>query len=590
MVRAALLFLTAVAAGASLAEDSLYSKRPNKRFIDDAGNYNISFYHINDVHAHLDQFSSSGTDCTSPQKGCYGGYARVKSVLNETRPSHPDSLLLNVGDEFQGTLFYTFYGGEKIAETLNQIGFDAMTLGNHEWDGGDDKLGDFLKNLTFPIVSANVISDNEKLNSTIKPYHIFEDYGLAIIGVTTETVPSISSPGKGTQFTDVATAVQNSIDEIKRTTNITRIAAITHIGYEEDKKLAKATTGLQLIMGGHSHTPLGDFEGAEGPYPTIETNKDGDEVFIVTAYRWGEYLGYIDVTYDPNGKILAYHGAPIHLTNSTKQDEDLQSQVDAWRVPFEKFAAEEIGESNIVLDQTTCQKKECALGDLISDAMLQYRLDGGSDAVFALVNAGGIRATIDEGPITRGEVLTSFPFSNAVVEVEFGGDQLWAIFEGIVSGVNQDNKKEVTSFVQVSKGVKVGFNPANDVGKRLVSLEISGKEVDKSAKYTVVTIDFVAGGGDNFFGPIENLVVLDTLDEVLVEYIKKNTPINFELDGRIAIVGETATNSNGGNGSDSTDTDAATTPSTTPNSATNVGIVSGIVLLVWTALLAVVVM
>lgn len=220
--------------------------------------------------------------------------------------------------------------------------------------------------------------------------------------------------------------------------------------------------------------------------------------------------------------------------------------------------------------------------------MLQYRLDGGSDAVFALVNAGGIRATIDEGPITRGEVLTSFPFSNAVVEVEFGGDQLWAIFEGIVSGVNQDNKKEVTSFVQVSKGVKFGFNPANDVGKRLASLEISGKEVDKSAKYTVVTIDFVAGGGDNFFGPIENLVVLDTLDEVLVEYIKKNTPIDFELDGRIAIVGETATN--GGNGSDSTHTDAATTPTTTPNSATNVGIVSGIVLLVWTALLAVVVM
>lgn len=188
-----------------------------------------------------------------------------------------------------------------------------------------------------------------------------------MIGVTTETVPSISSPGKGTKFTDVVSAVQNSIDEIKRTTNVTRIAALTHIGYEEDKKLAKATSGLQLIMGGHSHTPLGDFEGAEGPYPTLETNKDGDEVFVVTAYRWGEYLGYIDVTFDADGKILAYHGAPIHLTNTTEQDGDLQTQVDAWRVPFEKFAAEVVGESSIVLDQTTCQKQECALGDLISE-------------------------------------------------------------------------------------------------------------------------------------------------------------------------------------------------------------------------------
>ncbi|KAI1161628.1 Metallo-dependent phosphatase-like protein [Nemania serpens] len=590
MVRAALSFLALAAAGLSVAEDSLYSRRAAKRFIDDSGNYNISFYHINDVHAHLDQFSSSGTDCTKPEKGCYGGYARVKTVLDETRPEHPDSLLLNVGDEFQGTLFYTFYGGEKIAETLNQIGFDAMTLGNHEWDGGDEKLGDFLKNLTFPIVSANVHSDNEKLNSTIKPYHIFEEYGLAVIGATTETVPSISSPGKGTKFTDVVAAVQASIDEIRRTTNITRIAAITHIGYDEDKRLARETSGLQLIMGGHSHTLLGDVEGAEGPYPTLETNKDGDEVFIVTAYRWGEYLGYIDVTYDAEGKILAYHGAPVHLTNTTKQDEDLQAEVNAWRVPFEAFAAQKVGESSVVLDQSTCQKQECPLGDLISDAILQYRLDNNSPASFALVNAGGIRATIDEGAVTRGEVLTAFPFGNAVVEVSLTGAELRTVFEGIVSGVNQANGNKVTSFLQVSKGVKVEYNPANEVGKRLVRLSVQGEPVDPTKTYTIVTIDFVAGGGDNFFAPIEGLVILDTLDEVLVQYIQTHSPVQLELDGRIAVVEGSADDSRSGSGE--TPTDAAPTPSTTPSAAslTSVGIVSGLVLLVWTALLAVVVM
>jgi 5'-nucleotidase len=183
----------------------------------------------------------------------------------------------------QGTLFYSYYGGEKIAETINQLGFDAMTLGNHEFDGGDDKLGAFLENLTFPIISANIISDHPVLNSTIKPFHIFEKYQLAVIGVTTETTPSISSPGDGTTFTDAVEAVQNTINLIKSTTNITRIAAITHIGYEEDQRLAAAVSGLQLIMGGHSHTLLGDMEGATGKYPTIVTNKDGDEVFIVTA-------------------------------------------------------------------------------------------------------------------------------------------------------------------------------------------------------------------------------------------------------------------------------------------------------------------
>ncbi|KAI5865212.1 Metallo-dependent phosphatase [Durotheca rogersii] len=594
-----LSFAAASLAGLVSAGDSLYSRRMSKRFIDTDGNFNISFYHINDVHAHLDEFSSSGTDCTNPTRGCYGGYARVKTVVDETRPGHPDSLWLNVGDEFQGTLFYSFYRGEKIAETLNQLGFDAMTLGNHEFDGGDEELGDFLKNLTFPVISANIISDNEKLNSTIKPYHIFEKYELAVIGVTTETTSSISNPGKGTTFTDSIAAVQASIDEIRRTTNITRIAAITHIGYEEDKRLARETTGLQLIMGGHSHTLLGDMEDAEGKYPTIETNKDGDEVFIVTAYRWGEYLGYIDVTYNPQGKILAYHGAPIHLTNTTEQDQGLQAQIDEWRGPFEEFAKEEIGTTNVLLDQSTCRQKECTLGDLVSDALYQFRVDGGSEAAFSIVNAGGIRASIDVGPITRGEVLTAFPFGNAVVEVQYSGTDLWRIFEGLVSGVSQFNGRNVTSFFQVSRGIKVEYNPNNAVGQRLVRLTIGGAPVDLTREYVVVTVDFLTGGGDNIFEPVNDVVALETMDEVLVSYIRNNSPIDFELEGRIAIVEGSSNGSNSDTpASNTTFTTSPASPSTTgplaptitPSSADKVGgVVSSAMLLVFTAMLAVVV-
>ncbi|OTA52445.1 Metallo-dependent phosphatase [Hypoxylon sp. EC38] len=523
-------------AGLVFAEDILYSKRLSKRFLDSDGNYNISFYHINDVHAHLDEFAASGADCTDPSQGCYGGYARIKTVIDNTRPGHPDSLWLNMGDEFQGTMFYTFYGGEKIADTLNQLGFDAMTLGNHEFDGGDDQLGDFIKNLTFPVISANIVSDNEKLNSTIKPYHIFEKYQLAVIGATTEETAGTSNPGEGTKFTDAIASVQASIDEIRSTTNITRIAAITHIGYEQDKRLAQETRGLHLIMGGHSHTLIGDMEGAKGPYPTIETNKDGDEVFIVTAYRWGEYLGYIDVTYDSEGKILAYHGAPIHMTNTTKQDASLQAQIQEWRKPFEEYAAEKIGTTNIVLDRSTCQAQECTLGDLVSDAILQYRLDAGSNASFALVNGGGIRATIDIGDITRGQVITAFPFGNAVVEVTYSGEDLWKIFEGLVSGINQYNQEEVESFCQVSRGIKVEYSPNNAVGQRLVRLTVGGKPLDTGAKYTIVTSDFITGGGDNMVPPVEGAEVLDTLEEVLERYIQKNSPIDFQLDARIATV------------------------------------------------------
>lgn len=521
------------------AEDILHSQRLSKRGIDAQGNYNISFFHVNDVHAHLDEFSSSGTDCTKPERGCFGGYARIKKTIDEQRPKYNDSLWLNVGDEFQGTMFYSYYGGEKIAETINQLEFDAMTIGNHEFDGGEDKLGDFLEKLNFPIVSANIHSQNTKLNKTIKPYHIFQEQGLALIGVTTETTPSISSPDESTIFSDAVEAVQAAIDEIKATTNITRIAAITHIGYDKDQELAEATSGLQLIMGGHSHTLLGDMEDAEGKYPTIKKNKDGDEVFIVTAYRWGEYVGYIDVTYDGEGKILAYHGAPIHMTNTTEQDADLQEEIGAWRVPFEKFAAEVVGQSEVELDQTTCQEKECLLGDFMADAMLTYRKNTSDTADFALINAGGIRATIDTGEITRGEVLTSFPFGNSIVEIKLKGEDLWKVLEGIVTGVNLENGEEVTSFFQVSQGIKVQYNPENNNNSKLVSVKIADKDLDNSTEYNIVTLDFLAGGGDNIFTSTTDFVSLDTQDVVLTQYVQAKSPVDIKLDGRIEVVNGT---------------------------------------------------
>ncbi|KAF2171270.1 hypothetical protein M409DRAFT_50734 [Zasmidium cellare ATCC 36951] len=520
------------------AEDVLYSQRRlEKRYIDGNGNWNQSFFHINDVHAHLDEFRSSGTDCTNASVGCYGGYARVSTAINQRRPVLNSSLFLNVGDEFQGTLFYTYYGGEKIAETINQLGFDGMTLGNHEFDAGDDKLGEFLQNLTFPIISANIQSDHPVLNKTIKPYHIYEEFELAVIGVTTETTPGISSPGEGTTFSDPVEAVQNTVDLIRTTTNITRIAAITHIGYEEDQALAQNTTGLYLIMGGHSHTPLGDFEGAEGPYPTIVQNLDGEEVFIVTAYRWGEYLGYIDVTYDCDGKILEYHGGPIHLDNKTSQNATLQAQIKSWRGPFEEFAAEEVGTTNVELDQTTCQEQECLLGDFMSDAMLSYRLNTSDTADFAIINAGGIRATIDAGPITRGEVLTSFPFGNSVVEVELSGEDLWKVLEGLCSGVSEFNGEEVTSFFQISRGITVQWNPDAAVGSRLVNVTVGDAALDETATYNIVTLDFLAGGGDNIFPEFSEIATLDTQDVVLTNYIIEQSPVDIQLDGRISVVG-----------------------------------------------------
>ncbi|KAH6662640.1 5'-nucleotidase [Plectosphaerella plurivora] len=535
ILASALALATVASAGhEKVGVDTLVSKRMAKRQADAEGDYDMSFFHVNDVHAHLDEYYASGADCVDPKRGCFGGYARIKHAIDELRPQYNQSLWLNAGDEFQGTLYYTFYGPEKIGETLNQLGFDAMTLGNHEFDGGDDELGEFLTNLTFPVTSVNIESTHPALNSTILPYILFEDKGIAVIGCTTETTTNIANPGEGTQFHDVVSSVQAAIDHIKATTDIKRIVGLTHIGYDEDKRLAAATTGLSLIIGGHSHTPLGSLNpNSQGDYPTIATDAGGNEVFIVQAWRWGEYLGYIDVVFDDEGHALSYTGGPIHMTNTTEQDPDLQKQIEDWAGPFLEFAAEVVGEANVVLEQSTCQTQECTLGNVMADAMAYYRA-GAAD--LALVNAGGIRSTIEAGVITRGDVLRAFPFGNAITELTFSGADLIRVFEGAVSRVNQFNGKTVSSGFQVSSSVKLQYNPALPVGSRLVDLTIDGEPIDLTRNYVIATLDFLAGGGDNIFTIHTGFAPLDLQDEVLIRYLREFNPIDAAIEGRIEVV------------------------------------------------------
>lgn len=136
----------------------------------------------------------------------------------------------------------------------------------------------------MPVVCANVNSQDSNINSTVKPYHVFPEYSLAVVAVTTETIPAISNPADSTVFADPVNTTQFWVDYVYANENVTRVVVMTHIGYENDIELAKNTKGVHLVIGGHSHTLLGDMEGAEGKYPTIETNLDGEEVFVVTAY------------------------------------------------------------------------------------------------------------------------------------------------------------------------------------------------------------------------------------------------------------------------------------------------------------------
>ncbi|KAG8894825.1 hypothetical protein FRB99_000971 [Tulasnella sp. 403] len=327
-------------------------------FVDPQGNYNIMIIHTNDVHSHIDEFIVDGTDCVAG-KQCFGGYARIKTMVDQLRQLHPDSLFINAGDEFQGTLFYTFLGPPIIADTLNQLGFDTMMLGNHEFDGGNAPLVKFIKSLNFPVISANVKTANGELESVTVPYRVFPKHNLAIIAATMVETPSLASPDAGTAFLDPTKTVQDMVDHILVTEKVKRIIVLTHTGYDIDIKIAQNTRNVHLIVGGHTHTLLGNFPDAAGPYPTIEKNLDSKEVFVVTAAKWGRYLGKIDVAYNSEGKIVAYTGAPIVMESTIPQNPQLQAQINGWRKSFAEMGNVVIGNTVGTLDITTCQEKEC---------------------------------------------------------------------------------------------------------------------------------------------------------------------------------------------------------------------------------------
>lgn len=406
-----------------------------------------------------------------------------------------------------------------------------MTLGNHEFDDGDDLLADFLRNLIFPVISSNINSKNGRLANALIPFKIFHKHRLALLAVTTETTKTISNPSNLTTFEDPVAAAKRTVDHIKKFhPNIRRIVALTHIGYSQDIALAQATTDISLIIGGHSHTLLGNMTGSKGPYPTIVKNLDGDDVFVVTSYRWGEYLGYIDVEFDCHGKIVKYEGAPIHLTNSTSEEPNLKAQITEWSKAFGPYQKTVLGSTQKLLVQSTCQTEECTLGDFSADAMEDYRPNS---TVAAIINAGGMRTEIDAGNITLQQAMECFPFGNALVELDFTGEDLWDAFEGIVSKENVKNKQIVTSFVQVSRSIRFAYNPRNRVGSRLITLSIGGQPIDLTKTYKITTLDYLASGGDNFWPARTNFVTLDTIDVVWAKYVTARSPVNYDLQGRI---------------------------------------------------------
>ncbi|MEZ5298921.1 MAG: 5'-nucleotidase C-terminal domain-containing protein [Ilumatobacteraceae bacterium] len=504
----------------------------------------INLLHVNDHHSNLAPTAISGSIGTSGGALRYdgGGFPAVSAKMKELEATLPNVVKIHAGDAITGTLYYSLFKGEADAALMNEVCFDIFELGNHEFDDSDGQLATFLDMLDDPnddcettTLAANVIPQvgtplaPTGVNDYIQPY-VVKDFGaeqVGFIGIDIAQKTQVSSqPLDTTQFLDEVATAQQYVDELAAK-GIDNIVLVTHYGYENDLALAAQVTGVDAIIGGDSHTLLGDGFGpfstpGAGAYPTQVTNADGDPVCVAQAWQYSRVLGELNLHFD-QGRIASCGGTPHMLVSnfvrqvpgsnpavfeplSAAEQAEVQAIVDAApsvslvtpnaasTAILDTFSAQVNVLNQQVIGQATeplCIRRIpdrprngiCApeavsasgaslaqnggfIQQIVTDAFLAraFRAD------IALQNGGGVRVDLPTGDITLGGAYTLLPFSNTLVEIELSGAEVVQVLEEAVANY-QDNGGSDGSYPYGS-AIRWDLNEGAPAGSRFTNVEV----------------------------------------------------------------------------------------------------------------------
>ena len=499
-----------------------------------AAEYNLTILHTNDFHDRFEPISKYDGPCSAEDNTageCFGGSGRLMTAIAEARERAGNSILVDGGDQFQGTLFYTQYKGALAAEMMNQMGYDAMTVGNHEFDDGPEVLRGFMDAVEFPVLMSNAdVSGEPLLADKLAKSTVIEKGGekIGLIGLTPEDTHELASPGDNVTFSDPVAAVQGEVD-LLIAKGVNKIIVLSHSGYGVDQKVAAETTGVDVIVGGHTNTLLSNTnERAEGPYPTMV-----GETAIVQAYAYGKFLGELNVTFDDEGNITKAEGEPLIMDAAVTEDQPTVDRIAEAAKPLEEIRNRVVAETAEAIDgeRGNCRAQECSMGNLVADAMLDRVKDQGIDV--AIANSGGLRASIDAGEVTMGEVLTVLPFQNTLSTFQVTGAQL---IEALENGVSQ-HEEGAGRFPQVA-GMSFAFDPKAEAGSRISDVMVAGEPIDLEKTYGAVSNNYVRNGGDGYamFKDAANAYDYGPdLADVTAEYLAKDGTYKPYTDGRITM-------------------------------------------------------
>jgi 5'-nucleotidase/UDP-sugar diphosphatase len=450
----------------------------------------IVIMHTNDIHGQL-----------LPKDGI-GGIAEIATVIRSATPD----LILDAGDISTGTFLADEFKGVPTVEAMNKIGYMAGTIGNHEFDYGQDALRILLREAKFPFLSANL----QTPVSEIKKYTVLTAKGMrfGLIGLTTEEVKAKSHPKNvvGVNVFDTVKTLEQLLPELRIKSDF--IIAMVHLENEEEKRIARAFPEIRLIVGGHNHEALGPIW--------------LDKTLVVKTGVAGHNVGRVDLEFQ--GKKLAQMEAKLLSVKNIRPDPEVASLLVPFNEKVKVKMAERVGEATG--DLTYSRTVESPLADIVADAFRER-----ANTQIAIHNIGGIRAKIVKGDITWGGVFEVLPFQNTLVTLRVTGAQLRKMLErGLVTTVG---------IVAVS-GIRVRFDRKKPAGQQVISASLlNGAALDDSQVYSLATNDFVVAGGDGFTELALGTDMVDTgifLRDVVVDYVKAHRTLSPRLDGRIIVL------------------------------------------------------
>lgn len=530
--------------------------KPGKAPGSQAVDFNLTLLHTNDVHSTYGGLTDKGQTCYAALcESGRGGYVRLDQAVRAIRRDQPAAVFMDAGDIFQGTLFWTVHKEVMPARLIDKMGYQAIIPGNHEFDEGWGTWLKLVNRLKTPVLAANVSFGAEIKSpalAKIKPYLVLEQGGrkIGLVGLVTPNTPETSSPGLGVSFAEAKEILEKAVQDLSGQ-GVGIIVAVTHLGLENERRLARAVSGVDVIVGAHSHSLLSNTENrAEGPYPIVEKAPNGAPVLVVSASTASIYLGRLEVGFDAAGVARKWQGGPIKLDeetlaslNAPQPDAALMKLIDGYAAPVAKMMKTRLGaiaadgrdgrpleEPNVL----ECRKGECLTGNIVADAL---RTTAFKKAQIALINGGALRNSLPGGPVTPGDVLGTLPFQNTPLKADMPGEIIWQALERGVSTYGEGEG----CFLQVS-GLRYAFNPALKSGRRITKAEVMDENgqwgpLDKGASYQVVTIDFLARGGDGF-SMFKNFKWEEgdkLANDVLRVYLEKHKQLKAGLEGRITV-------------------------------------------------------